>query len=777
MREIVGLSGPWLFQPDPAAEGTVRGWFRPAHDDSRWLPVGLPASFGRCLPMLESYEGEGWFRRKLHVPSHWRGRRVALRFEGVNYHASVYLNGELAGEHADGFLPFEFDVQDLLRLGEENVIALRADNTRRQGEVPGIQRGWLAEGGVLREVSLVATDRIHLEHVAVTAEPSAQGGALSLRVELRNACATAAQVGVAARMTQDGRELLRLAAQPQLCEAGGLLAVTFGGSAPGVLPWSPERPCLYDLDVELLADGRLVDSQALRVGFRRVEAREGRLLLNGQPVYLAGFNRHEDSPRTGMCPDMETTRQDLLDMKAAGANFVRLCHYPHHPSELDLCDELGLLAMGEIPLYWWDGLAEGAESCARKLAAAERQLAAMIRRDVNHASLIFWSVSNETHEQRPEVAEGNARLVRLARALDPTRLAVHASNRWRSGQSARYGMQYEADAAAAADTRSGGETQFREDDVICVNAYPTLNRRGYGGEHDYDAAQSTRFWREELARLSVLYPGKPILVAEFGHAAFEGVRDGAFGEEAQAEAIAREFDGMDAPYVCGATVWCWADHPWPQTGFCRNLRTSPYGVLSRDRRKRRAYAALRDLFRARRAQQGLPYHDVRMFRSHLGQIPDAPLPQGFRLVDYRPGDAAAWTDIHRLAYAGDPIEITPDLHARQFGTDEAVLAKRQLFIEAPDGRKVATATAWARENYHGERCGQVHWVAVLPAFQGRGLAKPLLRATLLRMKELGHEKAMLITQSTRTTAIRLYEKFGFAVDTRAKAGAAPGPAE
>ena len=259
--------------------------------------------------------------------------------------------------------------------------------------------------------------------------------------------------------------------------------------------------------------------------------------------------------------------------------------------------------MGEIPLFWWTGLAEGEENCARKLASAERQLAAMIRRDINHPSLVFWSVSNESHEQRPEVAAGNAALVKLARSLDPTRLATHASNRWRKGQAALGDGRHEADLALAANGRSknarqvaGGDVQFLHDDVICVNAYPSLNRRGYGGKGDYDFAQSTNFWRQELERLHARYPDKPILVSEFGYAALEGIFDNAFGEDAQALAIEHEFAGMHAPCVCGAVIWCWAGHPWPQSGFCRNMRTSPYGILTRERRKLQAYRTIQKLF-------------------------------------------------------------------------------------------------------------------------------------------------------------------------------------
>ena len=164
---------------------------------------------------------------------------------------------------------------------------------------------------------------------------------------------------------------------------------------------------------------------------------EGGLLLNGRPIFLTGFNRHEDSPRVGMVPDMETTRRDLEDMVRMGCNFVRLCHYPHDPRELDLCDELGLLVMAEIPLYWWNGLEEGEEACAHKLDAAKRQLSNMIRRDINHPAIVFWSVSNETEEQRPEVAAGNRELVRLAKELDPTRLAVHVSSTGRATRTSR----------------------------------------------------------------------------------------------------------------------------------------------------------------------------------------------------------------------------------------------------------------------------------------------------------------------------------------------------
>ena len=231
-----------------------------------------------------------------------------------------------------------------------------------------------------------------------------------------------------------------------------------------------------------------------------------------------------------MATDLDTARQDLLDMKAAGANFVRLCHYPHDPGELDLCDEIGLLVMGEIPLYGWRGYDHGAIACWAMREAAMLQLKKMIERDINHPSVIFWSVGNETAENRPEVAETNRDLIRLARQLDRSRMCVHVTYLWRQVPA------------------------FEEDDVICINSYPSLARGVMLGDHDYDLAESTTYWREELALLHSKYPGKPILITEWGYWSLEDTFGHACGEDLHARVLEAEFEGLDSSYVCGATI-------------------------------------------------------------------------------------------------------------------------------------------------------------------------------------------------------------------------------
>lgn len=747
---MLDLCGLWLFQPDPADEGERLGYSRADYNARFWREVRLPADFETCHPALDAYEGTGWFRRVVAIPENWRDKRVALNFESVNTHTKVWVNGYWVGGHLDGFLPFAFALQDHLDFGADNVILVRVDNIRRPGEVPGLQRGWRTFGGILREVSLVITDKLYIDHVAAVAEPVARGGVLSLDVTVKNDHDAEALTRLTAVVRgADGQTLVQLPALPMMVSAGGETLFSLTGHVPGVLPWSPVAPNLYTVQVTLEAEGRTVAERTFRTGFRRIEAHDERVWLNGEPVYLTGFNRHEDSPRSNMCPDLETTRRDLEAMREVGANFVRLCHYPHHPAELDLCDELGLLAMGEIPLYWWDGLAEGDAACAAKLDAAKRQLQAMIRRDAHHPALIFWSVSNETEEQRPEVAAGNRELVRLAKELDPTHLAVHVSNHWQTAP------------------------DFDADDVICVNGYPSIHGRYEQADPDYDFAQSTAFWRDGLAALHARYPDKPILVTEFGYTSFQYVVDNAFGEDVHANAIAHEFAGMDAPYVCGATVWCWADHPWPPAtfAFCRHLGVSPYGVLTRDRRRRKPYWTVRKLFREKRGMPeplsptaphlGMAGYEVFMVRPHLRDIPLVPFPEGFGIRAMRLDESALWTDIQRDAEPHFPI--ADDLFHNQFDDYLQATQWRSFIVTNEKGVGVGVVSAWFDRDFRGKDYGMIHWIAIRQAYQGLGLGKAALSFALNQLSQW-HERAFLGTQTKRIPAIKMYLDFGFEPD-------------
>ena len=545
VRETVDLGGTWQATLDPGNRGEHAGWVKEDFATEAWRAVRVPGSFANVAPEVDRYEGIGWFRRSFHVPPHFEGRRVVLHFEGVNYQCKVWVNGRLAGENPDAFLGFDLPLKPEATSDRTNVLVVRVDNTRRRDIIPGGRQGWHPFGGILREVQLRATSLCWVESTRIVAEPNGTGGLLRLQAVVANGASRRIEARIEATVLDDqGTVLGRSATGPVEIDAGKSATAEISRQIPSVRAWSPEEPALYTAEIRLMLEDKVLDRAGVRFGFRRIAARGTRLYLNGRPVFLTGFNRHEDSPRTDMSPDHERTRKELLQMKGMGCNFIRLCHYPQHPRTIELCDEMGLFVMCEIPLYMWPGVAEGLENYRGTVECAKRQLAKMIERDRNHPSVIFWSVSNECHTQHPEVRGTNVLLIQQAKRLDPTRLAVHVSDHWQQG-----------------DPRADS---FGEDDVICLNGYP-------------NPQDGPGWWATRLEQLHREYPGKPILITEFGGEADRPI-------EWQIGRLKAGFEGTKARYVCGVTIWCWADHPWDKTWLKPPL--SPYGVFSRDRQPR-----------------------------------------------------------------------------------------------------------------------------------------------------------------------------------------------
>ncbi len=163
-------------------------------------------------------------------------------------------------------------------------------------------------------------------------------------------------------------------------------------------------------------------------------------------------------------------------------------------------------------------------------------------------------------------------------------------------------------------------------------------------------------------------------------------------------------------------------------------------------------------------EQNLP---LKMMRATLDNVPEFALPNGFSLRWYQPGDDVHWLWIH--AAADRYNEITSGLFQKQFRSDEKVLSERQTYLLDPHGRVIGTGTAWFNEDFEGARWGRVHWMAIVPQYQGQGLSKPLMTVICTRLHELGDNRAYLSTSSVRTAAIRLYLRFGFAPIIRSTA--------
>lgn len=582
LKECIDLAGIWYAQIDCGSHESDL-WPYNSHG---WREVTIPSTFEHCFPEHIGFQGVCWFEKRILVPYSMQGKRIILRFQAVNYHTVVWVNGKYAGYSDEGFLPFDIAITDFLDYGSENCITVRVCNRIVTGELPPIHY-WRNQGGIIRKVELVAMGQEYIQNVRITAEPSGAEGRFTSSVFLYNELTKEVQAQVTVSVSPCGGsdEVLRLS-QLFIMKANAVTEVMLKGLVPDALRWSPETPFLYRASVELTVEGKMTDSEAYRFGFRTICVKDGNVLLNGTPVFFSGFNRHEDYPDTRLAIDAAVAKRDLEEIKKAGANFVRMCHYPHNSDELDICDELGLLAMDEIPLCFLMALKPGKEceeareALEESLDHAKSQLQRLIMRDFNHPSVIFWSVSNETNEREPGVIEINNTLIQLAKKTDPSRLAAHVSQDcyWTSDIQGRL---------------------FVHDDVICINEYKPLDSRRQGIIENYSLADAQEYWATKISKLAGAYPGKPVFVTEFGYQTGHW-QDGAEDEEFQARVIEADYMGM-RPYVCGALVWCYADHAWPlrwPDGFPICGRSvSFYGLVTRDRRKKRAFEAYSKLIR------------------------------------------------------------------------------------------------------------------------------------------------------------------------------------
>ena len=575
-RSQIDLTGEWLFQADREDAGVKASFFAADFDASGWRHVGVPISFDRCGVDMERYQGAGWFRRTVYVASKMRGRRVVLHFEGVNYNASVWVNGKHIGDNEDAFLPFDLPVTDVLRYGQNNLIVVRVDNIRNRPKCQfPLFEGWFGQGGFLREASLVATDLVYIDYVRITAEPEGATGKFLLQVTLANSAAELATGSIQVEIRNAaGKKIARFVSGNLGLAGGAKCLLQVEGNIDDITAWSPDLPALYTARVHLLGGDEQIDSMTTRFGFRRVEAKQGQVLLNGKPIFLMGFNRHEDSPARGMAVDLEQVRADLLDMKSIGANYVRLCHYPHHPGELDLCDELGMLVMIENAMNEWGhgSFVPTPEEAPVVVANGKRTLEKMIRRDVNHPSVILCSVGNESAEERADVMAGNSELIEYGKKFDPTRLWAHVSNSYRKGE---YTPAF-----------------YQSDDVLAVNAYPVHWLSPGQDEFEKGFPAATAWLQDQFAKLHRDFPDKPIVIGECGWP-MQG------NDEWQSRTVVAEFKTTSAPYVAGVSFWCYAHHPWPpEIG-----PMSSYGYVSRDRQTRyKAFYTIENLFKEKTRQ-------------------------------------------------------------------------------------------------------------------------------------------------------------------------------
>lgn len=542
-RDGEALDGQWDFVLDLHDEGLRQSWYAdpPAaiadwrtprdYDGGAWQRVPVPSCWNLLRPEWFYFEGSGWYARDIDHAAGAPGERLVLRIGAANYETRVFLNGHFAGAHRGGSTPFFVDLTATIRPGR-NRLLIQVENRRRPDRVPMNHTDWFNYGGLYREVTLFRLPAVHIRDAVIALAPGSFS-AIRASIELSEPVDGVATLEIAGLggpwpiPVTAGRGTADIAAAPAL--------------------WFPENPVLHRATVRFGAD-----AITERVGFREVRVEGTRILLNGHDVFLRGIAVHEDDLHNGKTTDEADLRRRFADARALGANFIRLAHYPHHERAAEIADEVGMLLWAEIPVYWAIAFA-----APDTYDDAENQLAELIRRDRNRASIIVWGVGNENADTDARLAF-MAGLARHARALDPTRLVSAACliNRERFAIEDRLAEHL---------------------DIIGLNQYFGWYEPSLDG------------LRRLLANSD---PGKPVVITEMGADALAG-REGGEGElftENHQVAVYREqFEILEsAPYIKGICPWILYDFRTERRQTAVQRGWNLKGLIASDKATRKA---------------------------------------------------------------------------------------------------------------------------------------------------------------------------------------------
>lgn len=422
----LSLNGRWKFDYVERPSDRPRDFFREDFDDSHWAEIAVPSNWqlqGWDKPIYLNtrypwapddpqppyipgdYNPVGSYRTSFELPQAWAGRRVFLHFEGVNSAFYLWVNGAEVGYSEDSMTAAEFDLTPHLRPGR-NRVAVQVFRWS-DGSYLEDQDTWRLSG-IYRDVYLFSTPPVHIADFAVRTELDAEydDATLLVRPRLRVFDGAKAEGWTVEAQLYDAEARPVLAA-PLVTDAKAVLQestpqrdnVAFGllqAKVSSPKKWSAEMPDLYTLVLSLKdAKGALVETESARVGFREVEIRDGRFLLNGRPIRLYGVDRHEHDPDHGQAVPYERMLQDVELLKRSNINAVRTSHYPNDPSWYDLCDRYGIYLIDEANLET-HGVTGKLTNDPQWLPAFLARAVGMVERDKNHPSVLLWSLGNES---------------------------------------------------------------------------------------------------------------------------------------------------------------------------------------------------------------------------------------------------------------------------------------------------------------------------------------------------------------------------------------------
>ena len=551
-RETMTLNGVWHYAVDQYDTCLRQKWFLERYRDENgftlpvdysfdeWETMPLPACWNTFAAEYLLYEGPMVFTRRFRYDCAGPGK-VILRIGAASMLCRVFLNGKYLGMHRGGSTPFCFDVTEELR--EENRILLSVDSTRRPEQVPTENTDWFNYGGVFRDIELIRVPDVYIRSFRLSLVQDGCFDKLKLSAAV---CGPAEadcvleipELGIREEIpVRSGRCEKVICAKPRL--------------------WSPEDPYLYDVSLRT-GDDRVTD----RIGFREIRVCGREILLNGKPVFLKGISTHEDSVEHGRALTDEEREENIRLAKELGCNFMRLAHYPHHENMAKIADRIGIMLWEEIPVYW--AIRFDREETYED---AQNQLAELIERDGNRASVIIWSVGNENADTDSRL-RFMKRLADYAREADGSRLVS---------------------AACLVDARENriNDRLAESLDIIGINEYCGWYTPDFGKLPELMANSD---------------PDKPVVITEFGADAMHGLEGPADmkGTEAyQAAVYEKQMEVLlKISYIRGISPWLLYDFRCPRRTSSIQKYYNRKGLLDETRTcRKQAFFVLQRYYR------------------------------------------------------------------------------------------------------------------------------------------------------------------------------------
>jgi len=561
------LDGNWHYLIDPYQTGyldyrlhpTNEGFARNAkmkdetdlveYDFAKAPTLKVPGDWNTQKPELLYYEGTVWYQRDFKMTKD-AGKRYFVYFGAANYESHIWINGQKAGDHTGGFTSFDFEVTNLLHDGD-NFIVVMVDNTRKREAVPTVNTDWWNYGGITRSVRIIETSKTYIRDYFVQlgkGDKTMVKGWVQLDGPVNDKKVSIAipEAGIRKSVEVDDQGF-----------------ASFEISKAKLDLWSPENPKLYEVIIHAAADE--VHDQ---IGFRTIEVNGTDILLNGKSVFLRGICMHEEAPfRSGRAHSLAEARTIYDWAKELNCNFMRLAHYEHRENMVEEADRQGIMLWSENPVYWtilWDN--------PDTYANAEHQLAEMITRDKNRASVIVWSMANETplSDSRLKFITG---LVTRARNLDPTRLI-----------SAALEVYHPKDRPNVVILEDPLAEYL---DLYGCNEY-------YGWYGSLPEAADQVQWEMKY--------NKPLVITEFGAGALygnHGTKRTRWTEEYQEDVYVHNLKMLsDIPFLRGTCPWILMDFRSPkrvltgiQDGYNRK------GLISDQGQKKKAFYIMQDFYK------------------------------------------------------------------------------------------------------------------------------------------------------------------------------------